>query len=166
MPPRIRTKHVTLTLRLMTAEDASSVAAVFQAAHSDGGAGGWRAWDIARVLNEGGAGVIAYTPEAESPVGAVLAMRAGDDMDIINIVVTEPYRRKRLGQSLLELLVKTANIDDVGRILLEVAEDNGPAKAFYANMGFNEVGTRPAYYPRDGYRVDAKIMALKRLTAN
>lgn len=160
MPPQNRTKHITLNLRAMAAEDAPAVATLFYAAHADGGAGGWRAWDITRVLHENGVGVVAYAPDAPEPVGAVLAMRAGDDMDIINIAVAESYRRKRLGQGLLELLVTTANAAAVGRILLEVAEDNAPAKAFYANMGFNEIGTRPAYYPRGGYRVDAKIMAL------
>ena len=73
----------------MIADDADAVAALFLSAHADGGAGGWKTRDITRVLDEGGAGVIAFAPGVTGPAGAVLAMRAGADMDIVNIAVGE-----------------------------------------------------------------------------
>lgn len=157
LPPR--TIDVTLDLRAMDGEDAEAVVVLFQSAHADGGAGGWKARDINRVLLEGGAGAIAFAPGVADPVGAVLAMRAGADMDIINIAVSEAFRRRSLGENLLNLL--TSDMSDQGfeRILLEVADDNHVAKAFYQAMGFTLIGARPGYYPRDGYRVEAKIMA-------
>ena len=157
LPPK--TVDVTLDLRAMTISDANAVAALFQSAHADGGAGGWKTRDITRVLDEGGAGVIAFAPGVMGPAGAILAMRAGADMDIINIAVGDAFRRRSLGRHLLKLLASQAENGSYERILLEVADDNTIAKAFYEAMSFTTVGTRPAYYPRDGYRVDAKIMA-------
>ena len=157
LPPK--NVDVTLDLRAMTIDDADAVAALFKSAHPDGGAGGWKIRDITRVLDEGGAGVIAFAPGVTGPAGAVLAMRAGADMDIINIAVGDAFRRRSLGRHLLKLLAAQAESGNYERILLEVADDNIIAKAFYEAMAFTTVGTRPAYYPRDGYRVDAKIMA-------
>ena len=154
-----RTIDVTLDLRSMTTDDADAVAALFQSAHADGGAGGWKIRDIAHLLDEGGAGVIAFAPGNTGPAGAVLAMRVGADMDIVNIAVGNAFRRRSLGRNLLNLLAAQAESSSYERILLEVADDNTVARAFYEAMEFNIVGTRPAYYPRDGYRVDAKIMA-------
>lgn len=157
LPPR--TIDVTLDLREMIADDADAVAALFLSAHADGGAGGWKTRDITRVLDEGGAGVIAFAPGVSGPAGAVLAMRAGADMDIVNIAVGNAFRRRSLGRHLLKVLATRAESANYKRILLEVADDNTIAKAFYEAMAFTIVGTRPAYYPRDGYRVNAKIMA-------
>ena len=150
---------ITLDLREMIAADAEAVAALFLSAHANGGAGGWKTRDITRVLDEGGAGVIAFAPGVSGPAGAVLAMYAGTDMDIINIAVGTSFRRRSLGRHLLKVLASQAKRANCKRILLEVADDNTTAKAFYEAMAFSIVGTRPAYYPRDGHRVDAKIMA-------
>jgi ribosomal-protein-alanine N-acetyltransferase len=150
---------ITLDLRAMATRDASAVADLFQRAYTDGGAGGWKARDIQRILTEGGAGFIAFAPGLDTPAGAILAMQAGGDMDIINIAVSDRYRRRSLGQNLLKLLSSQAAANGFERVLLEVADDNLAAKAFYKAMDFTIIGGRPGYYPRDGYRVEAIIMA-------
>lgn len=148
--------------RRIRSEDASAIAGLFETANADGGAGGWREKDIIRILSEGGAGVIAAAPQPplqSQPIGAVLAMRAGDDLDIINIVVEKAQRRTGVGQRLLNTLLEIAIEQKYERLLLEVAEDNIAAIAFYTGLDFAIIGVRPAYYPRPGHRIDARVMA-------
>ena len=60
-------------------------------------------------------------------------------------------RRQGKATLLLDLLAQ-----DAERIFLEVAADNGPARAMYGAYGFSETGTRTGYYKRqNGDRVDA-----------
>jgi ribosomal-protein-alanine N-acetyltransferase len=49
--------------------------------------------------------------------------------------------------------------DGVGRLLLEVAEDNTSAIALYTECGFSTIGRRKKYYRRkSGREVDALVI--------
>jgi ribosomal-protein-alanine N-acetyltransferase len=48
---------------------------------------------------------------------------------------------------------------NVSQLFLEVAEDNAPARALYAQAGFEEVGRRKGYYARpQSAAVDALVL--------
>jgi len=75
------------------------------------------------------------------------------------IGVVSAHRRVGVGQGLVEAALEAARRTGVRRAYLEVAEDNGPARAFYAFLGFSEVGLRRGYYRRDEGAIDAHILA-------
>jgi len=57
-------------------------------------------------------------------------------------------------------LLDEAEILGVETVFLEVRESNPVAIRLYEGLGFNQVGTRRDYYPAEGGREDAIIMAL------
>lgn len=86
----------------------------------------------------------------ESSLLGVLVLAFGDVVDLLRIIVAESARRYGVADTLLSEL---SGIDR--RILLEVAENNEPAKALYAKHGFYQLARRRNYY---GQGLDALIM--------
>ncbi|MGA8986588.1 GNAT family N-acetyltransferase [Aeromicrobium sp.] len=82
---------------------------------------------------------------------------AGETADLDRIAVLTTSRGRGLGSGLLTGLVDRARDVGAGRMLLEVAADNGVAIALYEASGFDTISTRTAYYPGG---VDALVMEL------
>ncbi|MFV2003137.1 MAG: GNAT family N-acetyltransferase, partial [Paracoccaceae bacterium] len=83
----------------------------------------------------------------------------GDEAEILTIAVSGAARRRGVGSALLRLFEPTARARGVRTLLLEVAQSNAGALAFYRAHHFEQRGRRPAYYratPQN--RVDALIM--------
>jgi ribosomal-protein-alanine N-acetyltransferase len=84
--------------------------------------------------------------------GYVITREIGDVVDLQRIGVHPARQRSGLASELLETALAETS---AGRMLLEVAEDNEAALAFYAQCGFEEIDRRPRYY-RSG--ADAIVM--------
>jgi ribosomal-protein-alanine N-acetyltransferase len=110
----------------------------------------------------------AVLPAAE-PAAAIhayyLSMITADCADIIAIGTHRDWQRRGLGRIMLEHLIGVTEQQHVGKILLEVAADNMPAKQLYGSCGFVEIGCRKDYYNRAETRRDAVIMARLRGSA-
>ncbi|GAA1351028.1 ribosomal protein S18-alanine N-acetyltransferase [Falsarthrobacter nasiphocae] len=78
--------------------------------------------------------------------------------DIQTIGVAREAQGRGLGRALLRRLVEASRARGAEDILLEVREDNAPARALYESEGFSQIHVRKRYY-RDG--CDALIMQLK-----
>jgi ribosomal-protein-alanine acetyltransferase len=89
----------------------------------------------------------------------LLAPAGADEGDIQTIAVSESSRRGGLGRSLMNALIGEARKRGAREIFLEVRADNPPARTLYADLGFEEIATRPKYYQPDG--VDAVVMKLR-----
>jgi len=98
------------------------------------------------VVAEAGGRVIGY--------GSISV--AGDVADLTRIVVAESKRRAGVASALLAALHDAAAQAGVERMLLEVAESNVDARAFYATHEYTEISRRPGYYA-DGD--DALVLA-------
>lgn len=70
-----------------------------------------------------------------------------ENIDIVNIVVDSMYRRKGIGEELIEYIVN--NFEDINSIMLEVNENNIPAVNLYLKLKFYEVNRRLKYYGND-----------------
>jgi len=78
-----------------------------------------------------------------------------ETMDIINISVAQEYRRKKIGQSLLNYVI---NLHQPERIMLEVRESNEALK-FYQNNEFKEIRRIKNYYGNeDGIVMERRTM--------
>ena len=81
-----------------------------------------------------------------------------DQLEITNIVVKKDFRKKGIGNELLEQLIKLAKENGKGKITLEVNSTNLAAIKLYEKNGFKNVGFRRKYYNNT---YDANIMTLK-----
>lgn len=123
------------------------------------GAEPWTAEALARRLGlDGWAGFGAWT--AAGLAGWILARRAADEAEVVDICVAPALRRRGLGRALLEHAAAHMAAAGARRLVLEVAAGNVPALALYRSRGFAAVGRRPAYYRARGRPPeDAIVMA-------
>ena len=68
------------------------------------------------------------------------------DVEITNIVTKKRNRKKGIGKSLLDKLIKMAKEINSESISLEVNENNSIAIHLYESYGFRKVGLRKKYY--------------------
>lgn len=66
--------------------------------------------------------------------------------DMMNLAVAPEYRRKGIGEELVNQLISRLKANDVSCLTLEVRASNDPAIKLYRKLGFSEVGRRPNYY--------------------
>lgn len=93
------------------------------------------------------------------PLGFVLIQTVLDEAEINTIVVAKEARKQGVARKLLSAVFDRLREEGVGRLLLEVAEDNAPAITLYRQLGFDEIGRRKNYYRRkSGRAVDALVM--------
>ena len=115
-------------------------------------------WDAAAFADLlGQPGVFAV----EDADGFILMRAVADEAEVLTLAVRPRARGQGLGGRLTVLGVAGAGAMGAGKVLLEVAEDNAPARTLYARAGFVEAGRRPRYYGRsDGSRADALLLVL------
>ncbi|MEW5772680.1 MAG: ribosomal protein S18-alanine N-acetyltransferase [Thermodesulfobacteriota bacterium] len=81
-----------------------------------------------------------------------------DEMEVLNIAVAPPLRRRGLARRLLGLVLQICRNMGIQQGYLEVRRSNTAARALYKAFGFAECGVRKAYYPDNGE--DAVLMRL------
>jgi ribosomal-protein-alanine N-acetyltransferase len=114
----------------------------------------WSPEAFARLLDQPG---VSLTVE---PDGFILLQAAAGEAEILTLAVRPSARRQGLATRLVEAAAAQAAVGGTGCMFLEVAQDNGPARALYSRLGFAQVGRRPRYYARaGGLTVDALLLA-------
>jgi ribosomal-protein-alanine N-acetyltransferase len=79
-------------------------------------------------------------------LGYIVARRAADEVEILNIVVAGASRRRGVGGLLLERALAAARAGGARRAFLEVRESNRAAIGLYQRHYFIGVGRRAMYY--------------------
>lgn len=75
--------------------------------------------------------------------GFVVARRtAPDEMEILNIAVDPPFRRRGIARGLIKYLLAHHR----GTVYLEVRQSNYDARKLYHSLGFEAIIVRPDYY--------------------
>ncbi|MBP5655951.1 MAG: ribosomal protein S18-alanine N-acetyltransferase [Clostridiales bacterium] len=69
-----------------------------------------------------------------------------DEAEIGNVVVDKEYRRRGIGEALIEAAKGYLREQGIARVYLEVAEDNDAAKNLYSKAGFTSFNIRKDYY--------------------
>jgi ribosomal-protein-alanine N-acetyltransferase len=91
------------------------------------------------------------TPEDGSRVVAFICLRRlVADWHLLKIAVDPAFRRRGIATALMNVCLNQARAEGMDRIYLELRRSNLPAKAFYAGLGFRQIGTRRQYYPETG----------------
>lgn len=92
----------------------------------------------------------------------VISVAAGE-AHILNVCIAPEEQRKGHGRRLMLRLIDLARWHKAQRIFLEVRPSNPRAIGLYDDLGFNEIGRRPTYYPARQGREDAIVMAMELL---
>ncbi len=92
-----------------------------------------------------------YVYEEENEILGFLSFTDLDgEIDLLDLVVDEKYRRKKIATQLMNRFITNSPIG--GKIYLEVAVDNYSAISLYDKFGFDIISTRKNYYKnKDAY---------------
>lgn len=138
-----------------TIADASAMASVHAEAFEDP----WGAQAFAELME--GSGVFGLLAGADSAVGVILCRVAAGEMEVLTIGVSPAARRHGVAKALMAGALGVGRQAGAEAAFLEVADDNAPAAALYAGLGFRRAGLRRGYYDRGpGSRADALVMRL------
>jgi ribosomal-protein-alanine N-acetyltransferase len=114
---------------------------------------------VALLATPGCFGHVLVDGADDRPCGLILLRVAADEAEILTIGVAPESRRRGGAARLLERAVTECAARGVRALFLDVADDNAPARRFYAGHGFSEIGTRPSYYARGAApAVAARVM--------
>lgn len=80
--------------------------------------------------------------------GYIAWQRVFDEATLLSLAVDPDFRRRGLAAGLMRASLRSGALEGVRCLLLEVAEDNGAARAFYAREGFAPDGRVRDYYGR------------------
>lgn len=87
----------------------------------------------------------------------ILSVAAGES-HILNVCIHPDCQGLGFGKALVEHLLGKAKDKNAKRVFLEVRPSNRVAYKLYENLGFNEIGIRPNYYPAHIGREDALVL--------
>jgi ribosomal-protein-alanine N-acetyltransferase len=94
--------------------------------------------------------------EGDVLVGFALVSRYVDAWHVMNVAVSDAYRRRGIASALLERLFEVTSADPRRGYTLEVRVSNTGAILLYERLGFEARGLRRGYYTDN--REDALIM--------
>lgn len=95
----------------------------------------------------------------QTVVGHAVISVVADESHMLNLSIARAHQRKGYGRQFVEFLVDEARRHRAQTMLLEVRPSNQVAINCYNSAGFNEVGSRKDYYPAQGGREDALLLA-------
>ena len=94
--------------------------------------------------------------DGETVAGYVGSQTVCNETDMMNVAVTGAYRRRGLGEELVNALVEELKALESHSLTLEVRASNVPAIGLYEKLGFVQTGLRKNYYRNP--REDALIL--------
>ncbi len=100
--------------------------------------------------------VIYLDIEDNEVVGMIMAIVLYETCEILNIVVKEKYRNKKIATNLMDTLISEF-ADTIEFLTLEVSINNMPAINLYKKFGLEIINTRKNYYENS----DAYLMGVK-----
>lgn len=118
---------------------------------------GWSRDSWATELTASDRQVLAYR-DADDRLVAVATLHLVEDFaDLLRVIVSPERRGQGIARKLLIASILMAQASGAVRVLLEVEEDNVPARAVYTRLGFSPIDRRRDYY---GPGLHALVMEL------
>ena len=98
--------------------------------------------------------------DGEQPLGFILWQQTAETGEVITIAVLATRQGKGLGAQLLDAYERALIEGEIPQSILDVAEDNAPARALYHGAGYESLHRRPGYYRSIENGVTRQIDAL------
>lgn len=130
-----------LIIRNMQLSDANEIARLEEEAFSDA----WTEKGILDTFHQQQAFVVVGEMD-DKVVGYCIMYYVLDEGEIARIAVDDNCKRQGVGRAILNQVECICKEKGITRILLDVRESNGAARAFYRNYGFVEDGIRKNFY--------------------
>lgn len=86
--------------------------------------------------------------DGQTVAGYVGSQSVLGEADMMNLAVSPVYRRRSIGEKLVEALIEHLRSQGVHCLTLEVRASNEAAISLYEKLGFFSVGRRPRYYSK------------------
>ena len=138
---------VSPVIRLFHGPHAAACAAIHAKAFHQG----WSAQEIADLAAQPSVlAHVALDSKEKTVLGFSLARSAGQEAEILTIVVDAAAQGRGLGRLLLQTQLEVMAAQGICEVFLEVEAGNAAALALYKRLGFTQVGERKAYYARPG----------------
>jgi ribosomal-protein-alanine N-acetyltransferase len=134
-----------LAIRSVQGFDLPVLAALHAACFDNAWDQPWTEKSFAAILAMPGAGGC-IAAIGDQPVGFSLARIAADEAELLLLGTHPAWRRVGHARALLAHEFEALAAAGAKQIYLEVAETNVPARNFYRQAGFVQVGLRPRYY--------------------
>ena len=141
-----------ITLRRLELRDLDEIERIEQASYPTP----WSRSMFATELAKPSSLSLGAIDESGELVGYLVLSRYVDAWHVMNLAVTEPYRRRGVARTLLDRLFDVTAADERRGYTLEVRVSNEGAIKLYEAMGFVSRGVRRGYYTDN--REDALIM--------
>lgn len=141
--------------RSMTVADLTQVCAIEASANQFP----WSRRNFADSLQSGHLAHI-YLTESLQIAGFTVVQNVLDEAHLLNICVSPEWQGRGLGRKILSQVTDHARNRQMTLVVLEVRRSNYRAQQLYLSQGFNEISTRPGYYPAEQGREDAVLMGL------
>lgn len=143
-PNSLSAKMPGVIIRRLAARDVTSISALL--AESPNSAQ-WSPESLGQFAGEGESGRTGWVAEDSGKlVGFITVGMAADEFEIMNLEVSEAFRRRGIASKLLDVALEFSRISGSRKAYLEVRASNAAAIAFYARRGFIECGRRRGYY--------------------
>lgn len=104
----------------------------------------WSQKSLELLLRDGNFGVVAT--QDGRVVGYAGVISAKPEGEITNVATHPDFRRKGIGEGILEYLKALARTKEIDSLYLEVRRSNEAARALYEKAGFVVVGERKGFY--------------------
>ena len=93
--------------------------------------------------------------------GYAVMMLAAGEAHLLNLSIDLDFQRRGHGTELLQHLLATARAYGARILFLEVRPSNAAGLQLYERNGFRQIGMRRDYYPAQGGRENALVLALE-----
>ncbi|MEM9055085.1 MAG: ribosomal protein S18-alanine N-acetyltransferase [Pseudomonadota bacterium] len=141
----------------LRAADAERMASLHASAFPEGQA--WHGSEFSKLLCQSHIRGVGYLKGSDL-LAFILIQHVTAEAEILTLATHPDQRQQGLARQLIRNLQQELAPQGLTRWLLDVAEDNPGAIAFYEKLGFQIDGRRPQYYKRlEGTRVDAILMS-------
>ena len=124
-------------------------------------------WTRGNFVDSIASGYLAHCllDEHDVVLGYSVAMRAADEIHLLNLTVAQHEQGRGHARHMLDILVAGSREASATQLWLEVRESNSRARELYRRYGMAEVGLRKGYYPaaaglKRATREDAVVMRL------
>ena len=138
-------------IRILKSEDLEQIAEIEKLCFGEP----WSENSLELLLRDGNFGVAAI--EEGRVVGYVGVISAPPEGEITNVATHPDFRRRGVGEGILEALKREAGNRGIESLYLEVRRSNSPARGLYEKMGFAVIGERKGFYKNP--KEDAVLMA-------
>ena len=117
----------------------------------------WTAAIFKDCLKAGYQGIMATSDPLD--IGYAMLSVAVGEAHLLNLCIHPAFQGRGYGRQLLEHVFEQAGQGGAKTLFLEVRESNRIAQLLYLDLGFNQIGSRPGYYPSHKGREDALVFA-------